>query len=196
MLFAPVFLGARFRSRAWERSDTPHPTLPATFLLLSVQQSASPSSLLRCGGGPTLASPNHREDLGPGLWTSLAQPSPGGSSWWAALSSGFFHCFYPDWSHGYLQLYFQHFLSFHLNQWSIFLTLEVKKESISLTASSRTRMPPKILTKVSKMKAVQWTAAFGNHGNLGCSHNVQICSKGSEKSHGEGRDTIDLGGGF
>lgn len=185
-----VFWGRAFAS--WGRSDS---RLPLS-CCWAFSKALPPSSLLRGGGGPTLASPNHREDPGPGLWTSPARPSLRGGCWRAALSSGLFHRFYPDWSRGYLQLYFQQFLSFHLNQWSVFLTLEVKQESIPLTASSRTRMPPEILTKVSKMKAVQWTVAFGNHGNLGCSQSVQICNKGSEKSHGEGRDIILLGGGF
>lgn len=177
---------------SWGRSD---PRLPLS-CCWAFSKALPLTSLLRGGGGPTLASPNHREDPDPGLWTSPAWPSPGGSSWHAALSSGLFHRFYPDWSRGYLQLYFQRFFSFHLNKWSVFLTLEVKEESISPTASSRTQMPPEILTKVSKMKAVQWTVAFGNHGNLGYSQSVQICNKGSETSHGEGRDIILLGGGF
>lgn len=47
-------------------------------------------------------------------------------------------------------------------------------------------MPPEILTKVSEIKEVQWTVAFGNHGNLGYSQSLRIYNKGSEKSCGWG----------
>ena len=47
-------------------------------------------------------------------------------------------------------------------------------------------MPPEILTKASEIKEVQWTVAFGNHGNLGYSQSIPMYNKGSEKSCGWG----------